>query len=243
VVMKSLVRKPLRFLILITLAFLPLDLLFVSSNAQKILHGGIFPVAIAAVIFMVIKTWTKGESIVEAKRIAIEDPFQKFVDKIRTERIRRVPGEAIYIGHHSDLVPLALVATVEELHELPDKVTIVTIQNTTSAHVPNEQRAVVDELKHLDGISHITLFYGFHDVINIPKALAGLTNLNPELNFDLNKVAYFISSTKIVPSKRHNLANWRKSLYRLMARNALSNSDYYKLPTDRTEEMQTLIGL
>jgi KUP system potassium uptake protein len=140
------------------------------------------------------------------------------------------------------LTPLALRATVEELHELPERVIIVSIKTSTAAHVSDEHRITLDtELTDVDGISHVTLLYGFHDRINVPHALR--RHLNPILTFDETQVVYFVSLTQVVATKRHTLASWRKVLYRLMARNALTASDYYKLPINRTEEMQSLIKL
>ena len=84
--------------------------------------------------------------------------------------LKRIPGQAVYISHHPDRAPLALHATVEELHELSEKVVLVTVKITDSAHVPEEERAVFDNLRYKDdGISHLTLSYGFHDSPNIPE--------------------------------------------------------------------------
>ncbi len=246
VVMRHIWRKSFVAVALTAAVFLPVDLLFVSSNMQKLLHGGLFPVALGCLTFLLIDTWTKGEKIIDAERQTIEGPLQKFIQTLSTIKppIQRIPGAAIYIGHHPDFAPLALRATVEELHELPEKVVIISVQTTTAAHVPKSRRSVFDNLgKDHDGISHLTLFYGYHDTINIPKVLKSLRSSTPELDFDLDKVAYFISSSKVILSRRHNMAKWRKSLYYLMSRGALSRSDYYKLPIKQTEEMQTPIML
>ncbi len=246
VVMRHIWRKSFVAVALTAAVFLPVDLLFVSSNMQKLLHGGLFPVALGCLTFLLIDTWTKGEKIIDAERQTIEGSLQKFIQTLSTIKppIQRIPGAAIYIGHHPDFAPLALRATVEELHELPEKVVIISVQTTTAAHVPKSRRSVFDNLgKDHDGISHLTLFYGYHDTINIPKVLKSLRSSTPELDFDLDKVAYFISSSKVILSRRHNMAKWRKSLYYLMSRGALSRSDYYKLPIKQTEEMQTPIML
>jgi KUP system potassium uptake protein len=121
---------------------------------------------------------------------------------------------------------------------------LVTVNITDAAHVPETERAVFDNLRYKDdGISHVTLYYGFHDLPNIPRTLADLRHNTPELDFDPEEAAYFISLSKVVKTNRRNLSGWRKSLYSLMARNALSPADYYKLPVERTVEMRSLIKL
>ncbi|MDN5275325.1 MAG: potassium transporter Kup [Candidatus Saccharibacteria bacterium] len=245
VVMYSLWRKSIFAVLLAAIVFLPLDLLFVTSNLPKILNGAWFPIVLAILAFTIITTWTKGQQIVTRKRRVLEGSLQAFIDKVhvRWPAVIRLPGQAVYISHHPDFAPLALHKAVDELNELQENVVILSVQVTNEAHVPIEERATFDGLEYNDGISHLSLKYGFHDSINIPKALESVRGLSPELDFSSDKAMYFISQSRVIPGKRHNLLGWRKTLYCLMARNALSESDYYKLPIDRTVEMQSLIKL
>jgi KUP system potassium uptake protein len=230
---------------LAVIAFLSIDLLFVTSSLPKVLSGGWFPVIMAIVIFVLIDTWVKGQRIINAERQTMEGPMLAFIEDVRSSfpAIKRVPGQAVYIGHHADYAPLALRATVEGLHELPRSLIIVTVQISSASHVPDEERATFDNLGYNDGIGHLNLAYGYHDTPNIPKTLASLRGFNSEFNIDTLAVPYFVSLGKIVPTKRHNLARWRKTIYCLMDRNALSTNDYYKLPTERTFEMRSMIKL
>jgi KUP system potassium uptake protein len=246
VVVRTLWKKSLLVVGAAVLAFLTVDMLFVASNISKILHGGWFPLAIATLVLLFVTTWIKGQKIVSKQRMALEGSLTTFVEKLRAKEIRvaRVKGSAVYIGHHEDLAPLALHATIEKLHELHEKVVIVSVRVTNTAHVSEKERAVLDTLGHEDdGISHVVLTYGFHDLINVPKALKSMRGLSTELDFNPDESAYFVSHAKIVPTKGHNMARWRKSLYALMARNATRQSDYYKLPTEQTVEMSSLIKL
>lgn len=245
VVMRVLWKRSLAVVLAAALVFVSVDLLFVTSNLVKILHGGWIPMAIACVILVIMQTWRKGQQIVAKKRRAKEGSLEQFISDIRSNKLKvtRLPGQVIYIGHHPGFAPLALRASVEDLHELHEKVVIVFVETATQAHVPDSKRAVFNDLGYDDGISELKLTYGFHDTPDIPKDLKKLQHLSPELDFDLDAVSYFISLTKVVPAKRHNLAGWRKSLYALLARNALSRSDYHKLPVNRTVEVQTLVEL
>lgn len=242
VVLRGVWRRPTRIMITAALCFLPIDCIFIASNIPKIAHGGLIPLLIGTLIFLLITTWVKGERIVESKRRILEGSLEDLIASIRSAHpaIKRLSGEAVYIGHDPGLAPLALRATMDELHELPEKIVVVSIRTTTAAHVAEKDRAVYDTgLPNHDGITHITLRYGFHDSVNVPRALH--IHLKPLV--DPEQVVYFISLSKVVLTKRHNLTRWRKSIYSLMDRNALNTSDYYKLPINRTEEMETLIKL
>jgi KUP system potassium uptake protein len=244
-IMRSVWHKPKYKIVITAFAFVPIDILFVSSNAPKVLRGGWFPIVIGVLVFVLIRTWVKGQLIVVKEKRAMEGSLREFVDQIHNHQppISRVPGTAVYIGPHHDLAPLALRETCDEMHELHEKVVIVSISQTTASHIPENERATFDNLGYNDGISHVNLSYGFHDTINIPEALQKIDNLSPELMLDVSKASYFISHSRVVPNNRHNLSRWRKHLYCFMSGNALSSSDYYNLPIGRTIEMQTLIKL
>ncbi len=246
VVIRNVWHKRKRIVFFTGLAFLPIDFLFVASTIPKILHGGWVPVLIGIVLFIIITTWIKGQLVVIKERRALEGSLQDFVDMIRHAKppIRRVPGTAVYIGHHADLAPLALHATLKDLHELQQEVVIVSVELTTASHIAEEKRAVIDHLGYEhDGICHVHLSFGFHDALNIPETLKLIHRYEPDFNINLENAAYFISLSRVIPGKRHNLLHWRKALYCLMARNAISTSDYYKLPIGRTVEMSSLIKL
>jgi KUP system potassium uptake protein len=245
VVARTIWKKSLGVVVFGAIVFLSVDLLFIASNMVKISHGGWIPIAIAAGILVVVYTWRQGQDIIKKKQRGREGKLETFIADLRERKpsVTRIPGQVVYIGHHAGYTPLALRVSVEELHELHEKVVIVYVETSTLAHVPAEDRAVFDSLGTSDdGISELRLLYGFHDLPNIPRDLEQLRHLSPELDFDSNETSYFVSLTKVVPGKhRNHFARWRKSLYCLLANSALARSDYYRLPIDKTVEVQTLI--
>ena len=248
VVMQSSWQKPIIYILIAALAFLPLDFIFLVVTLPKILQGGWFPILIGMIMFLIITTWLQGQYIVGEERKALEGSLQDFIQVVRRRKktVARVPGTGIYIGHHPGFTPLALHATFDELHELPAHVVIVSVETSAQAHISESKRVTFDK-RGLDvGISYVKLTFGFHDIPNIPHALECLCLEDPvrrQLALDLHKAAYFISISRVVPTKRHNLAPWRKDLYCMMFHNAASASDYYKLPIERTVELQSLVPL
>lgn len=238
-------RQPWQYVAIGLVCFSCIDIGFISGNLAKLLHGGWFPVTLSTLIFICMYTWHRGQSIIKRERKQIEGPLPDFVDKIRKLKppLPRVAGTAVFIGHHTGLAPLALHAAVEKFHELQEKAVVVTVHLSTAAHIPAEHRATFDPLKYDDGISLLRLSYGFHDVPDIPKTLESLRSLSTELDFDPKQASYFVSLGKILPTGHHHMPRWQKSLYSTMARNAVSASDYYKLPVKNTEEMRTIIEL
>ena len=245
IVARTLWQRAAPFLLLVGVLLVPLDVVFIISNVPKLLNGGWFPILIAVGILLVITTWVKGESILSKERRILEGPITDFVFELHTSKpkLERSQGVAIFIGHHPDYTPLALRAMVADFHELPTKVVIISAAVTNLAHISEEDRYVFDTLGYKDGLSLLKIRYGYHDHINIPRALEAVRERGSEIDFPLADVSYIISASKVVPVENHKMSLWRKNLFAFMARNQVSTSDYFKLPVDHTEEMTTLIKL
>lgn len=221
-----------------------LEFIFLAASSIKFIHGAWVPILVAAISLVVLTTWYKGHQIISRRRQEEEGSLLDFVARLRRSKLPRAPGHAVYIGHHAGNAPMALHATLDQLHELHERVAVVTIQTTSTAHVAESQRVVFDGLGHPDdGISHITLRFGYKDIPNIPRALETARSKSSEVDFAPETATYFISIVQptIVHNKRMSL--WRKKLYLIMDRNAASSSKYFKLPLDRTIEMRSFIEL
>jgi len=242
---KYMFRNKVIILVLCLIVLLPIDLLFIASNSQKILHGAIYPLLFAVIALILIKTWIKGEQIVAQERFTSEESISKFMSDIRStdKSIIRSKGSAIYITQHIDKIPTALVDNTKQFRDIPEHLILLNVTTTNSSHIPPSKRARINELRLRDGIVKVELSYGYKDNINIPKALKALKNKSNELNFDLNKAIYYISKDKVIRSRKTNMSEWRKTIYLLLSKNELSDPDFYKLPVDRTNEFTTLISL
>ena len=231
--------------ILIGFIILPLDILFVGANLIKIVSGGWFPIAIGLIVFQIILTWMKGQEIVSKERRLQEKPLAEFIKEINdtSPKIKKIPGLAIYIGHHQDLTPLALRANLSEFHELHQEILIINIETTNKPHVPEANRAEITNLDKVNHIYHVILSYGFRDHINIPETLSKLPNLKPHLKRELLTASYFISLSEIVMTTKKNLSAWRKIIYVFLSKNAVASSEFYKLPLNRTVEIRYLLSL
>lgn len=244
IIMRSLWRKPLALVAITGIAILGLEVIFLTAGSTKLLHGAWVPVLIAIIGFAVMSTWYKGHSIIRKERKEQEGPLADFVAKLHRSQPPRVKGNAVYLGHHVGNAPMALHATLEQLHELHERVVVVTVKTADDAHVPEPSRAVFDELGYPDdGISHLTLCFGYKDIPNVPRALEYARSKSPELNFDPYEATYFtsVSQPLIIHNKR--MAMWRKQLYLFLDRNADNHSRYFKLPLDRTIEMRAFLEL
>lgn len=238
-------QKSLIVLIPFALLIFSVEISLFGSSLPKILVGGWLPLSIAMVLLSVMLTWSKGQRIISGERRAMEGSLQAYIDKIRFKQVKvvRVPGQAVYISNHPNMAPLSLHASAEDMHELHEKAVIVSIIIEQNAHVPKAERAIFNPLNYDDGISQLILNFGFNDTINLPRALEDCRGISPELDFDPKVASYFVSRSKVVITKKRNLAYWRKIIYSMLHSNAMSASDYYKLPVNQTVEIRSLIKL
>jgi KUP system potassium uptake protein len=237
--------KPKRLALPGAIAFLIIDLTFFTANLPKVAHGGWFPLAIAALVFIVLTTWQRGREIITKKRTELEGPLRDFVEEIRDPDtpISRSPRTGIFLDANPETTPLALRANVEHNCVLHDSVVIVTVVTLNVPHVEEDERVTVDDLGYRDdGITHLTARFGFQDDLDVPRTLRRAAK-RLERDADFEHVSYFLSRITILPGNAPGMAAWRKKLFIAIARNAASPVPYFHLPDDRTIVMSAHIEL
>ena len=165
-------------------SLLALDLLFFASTSTKLFDGGWFPLLIAFVISFLMLTWRKGEEVMDAVRLEIRQPSKEFIDELRRDPPRRIPGTAIVLGRMAKGVPLALSHNVKCNRVLHEHVLLVAVTTTETPRVPDEDRVVVTPLS--EGLTRVELRFGFMEEPNVPEALAVAMARGQIETFDLS---------------------------------------------------------
>jgi len=231
----------------IAVLFLTVEVAFFSANIAKVEHGAWLPLAIGVIISVVMINWRRGQVIVTRNRVAQEGPLNEFLDGLSSAQpaLVRTPGVAVFLCRDHGITPLALRASVEHTHAVPEKVVIVRADTVSIPHVEMFDRCGVEVLGHgRFKVIHLTARFGYHDTLNIPGALAQARKQGMlERNLDLEHASYFVSRITITPTDDPEMAPWRKKLFIAMARNASSAIDHFGLPGDRTVIMGSQVAL
>jgi KUP system potassium uptake protein len=214
---------------------LAFDLLFLAANLTKIVHGAWLPLAIALIAFTVMTTWRRGRELVTARRASKEGSLRDFVRELRAQPdLVTVPGTAIFLNRGSETAPLALRANVENNHVRHEQVVIVNVEIETVPRVPGAERLTIDDLGYArDGITHVTLRFGYTEAQDVPAALATLTPQQTEGRLDLDNATYFLSKVELRAGGGTGISRWRKRLFLATAHIAADASEYFSLPPDR----------
>jgi KUP system potassium uptake protein len=245
-IVRSLWKRPLWLVVAGAAAFLTVDLALFAATLTKVTHGGWFALSVALAVFAVLTTWRVGREIVTRKRTEEEGPLRDFVEEVRAARgsVFRVPGTAVFVHGNRDTAPLALRANVDHNHVLHQSVVIVSIETANVPHVLPERRVRVDDLGYRDdGITNLTVRFGFHDRQDLPQAVARGEREGTERRIDVDRASFFLSRITIVRTRAIGMPQWRKRLFIALSRNEADQIQYFALPDERTVTMGYLIEL
>jgi KUP system potassium uptake protein len=218
-------------------ALLTVDLLFLAANLTKITHGAWLPLLIALTVFTILTTWQRGRRLITERREQEEGPLRAFIDDLHDRRfpVRRVPGTAVFLNRSKSTAPLAMRESVEHLHALSSRALIVAIETQPVPHVPVSERLVVDDLGYSDdGITHVSVRFGYMDDADVPRALSRIDPKQLEAPFDPSDASYFLSTVDLFEGDAPGMSRWRKKLFLATTSIAADASDYFHLPRHRT---------
>ena len=209
------------------------ELAFFTANVLKILHGGWFPLVVAAALFAVMTTWKRGRLLLWNRLQKVLLPRDRFFADIAANPPRRVPGTAVFMAGNPDGTPVALLHNIKHNRILHERNFLLTIVTEEVPRVDPSARVAVELLP--SGFQRIVGHYGFMERPDVPQLLAQapIDGGPPELA----ATTFFMSRETIVVAGREKMAGWRKRLFALLARNAQSAIAYFQIPPNRVIEL------
>ena len=217
-------------------SFLLVDLAFLAANATKILHGGWFPLVIAMAAFTLFTTWKRGRELLLARVGEDAMPEDLFLNSL-SERVKRVPGTAVYLTLSDQGVPRALLHNLKHNGVLHERVIFLTVITEDRPYVPEVERV---QIRSIGGrLYRLSVRYGFIEKPDIPAALAA----SHPVTFDLMETSFFLNRETILPSARPGMARWRESIFSWMSRNAATPMEFFRLPPNRVVELGSQVEI
>lgn len=220
-----------------------LELSFFGANLTKVFHGGWLPLLIAFTVATVMLTWKRGRLLVTSRRAQLEGSIESLISWLHTAPVTRVAGTAVFLHPDRKTAPLAFRENASFNHIVHERVFIVSTSSENLPHVPEDERVVVNQIgdPH-DGITHLTLRFGFSDDQDVPAALriaqAQGQDIDPDTAF------YFLSKITVQRGEETGgMSRWRKRLFIGLNHNAADPAVYFCLPDDRTVVMGAHLAL
>jgi KUP system potassium uptake protein len=212
--------------------FLVVDATYFASNLTKIADGGWFPLAVAAVVFVVLTTWATGRRLLRARLAEESLPFPIFIKSV-AKSLHRVRGTAVFLAATLDSIPSALLHNIKHNQVLHERVVILTVQIEEVPHLGPDQRATVEAAG--EGFYRVVLRYGFMDDVDIPRDLSSVEMCGGP--FSMMSTSFFLGRQKLIASKSPGMALWREHLFAWMNKNSESAMEFFRLPTNRVVEL------
>jgi KUP system potassium uptake protein len=223
----------------VTLAFLSIDLTFLSANLLKFVQGGWLPVVTGAVLALIIATWREGRGILFSLRARDAMPLDAFIASLNVNSVQRVAGTAVYMTPSTESVPSALLHNLKHNRVLHERVVMLTVRTMETPRVAEEGRVTVEPLPKK--FYRVVMRYGFMEKPDVTDALSRCDKMG--LPIDMMLTSFFLGRENLVPSVHPRMALWRESLF--IALNKLSQSapDFYRIPADRVIEVGTKVEI
>ncbi len=225
--------------ILVFGSFFVIDSIFFAANALKIPEGGWVPLAFGLGLMALMTSWNRGRALLLDRWKQDSLPLASFLARLPQSRTVRVPGMAVFLTGNPDYVPAALLHNLKHNKVLHDRVLFVTVQNLDEPEAGPDRRTEVEELA--PGIHRVLLRYGFMESPNIPRALEDLKDRG--VAFDPMQASYFLGREVLVPSMVPKMPVWRLWLFLVMARNAVSATEFFRIPSDRVVELGVRVAI
>ena len=219
--------------------FFTIDFVFFAANLLKVPEGGWVPLVFGLALMALMTSWFRGRTLLLDRWKQDSLPLSSFLARLPQSRTVRVPGMAIFLTGNADYVPAALLHNLKHNKVLHERVLFVTVQNLDEPEAGPERRTHVEELA--PGIHRVLLRYGFMESPNIPRALEDLKDHGVAI--DPMQASYFLGREVLVPSMVPKMPVWRLWLFLVMARNAVSATEFFRIPSDRVVELGVRVAI
>jgi KUP system potassium uptake protein len=230
---------PLWLCLLASGIFISVDLAFVASNSLKILQGGWFPLVMALALYIVMVTWKKGRSLLNAKLREDAIDLRSFLDAVFISPPVRVEGTAVFLTAEPGLVPNALMHNLKHNKVLHANNLFVTVRNHEVPWISMDKRVEIEPLGH--DCWQVKVHYGFKNDPDLPQALEQVRGLGCAL--DPMTTSYFLSRDVVVPTIGSGMAPWREKLFAQMHHNASAAAEFLHLPNNSVVELGSKIEI
>ena len=219
--------------------FLFLDLTFLAANLLKVFEGGWVPLALGAVIMLLMYTWRRGSRLLFEKSRKLEFPLLDLVAMLEKRPPQRVSGTAVFLTSDPASAPTALMHSLKHYKVLHEKNVILTIDIAPTPRIDAAERVRLEQISAT--FSKVKLRFGFMESPNVPKALAIARKLGWQ--FDIMSTSFFLSRRALKPAAHSGMPRWQDHLFIALSRTANDATDYFQIPSGRVVEVGTQVTI
>ena len=199
------------------------------------------PLALGAVVMVVMYTWRRGSRLLFEKTRRQEVPLAGLVASPGEEAAARgCPARRCSSPAIRPFAPTALLHSLKHYKVLHEKNVILTIETAPTRRASSRaERVRIEPIG--ETFSRVVLRFGFMETPNVPKALAIARKLGWQ--FDIMSTSFFLSRRSLKPAAKSGMPRWQDRLFIALARSANDATDYFQIPTGRVVEIGTQVTI
>lgn len=216
--------------LLVILPFLVIDLIFFGANILRVVDGGWVPLAVGALICLIIWIWVRGKRLIDTRENEGAMTLAELGKSLAKSKVARVDGTAVYLTANPQGVPGTILHNLKHNRVLHARNIVLSIRTASVPHVANEDRYTY--VKVDENFARVTLHYGFMETPDVPNDLAQAI---PAKDAPLNvmSTSYFMGKSVLSASKDEGLPLWQDIILIFLQRNAYNPAEFFGIPSNR----------
>lgn len=216
--------------LLVIAPFLIIDLIFFGANILRVVDGGWVPLAVGALICLIIWIWVRGKRLIDTKENERSMTLAELGKSLAKSKIARVEGTAVYLTANAEGVPGTILHNLKHNRVLHKRNLILTVRTAGIPHVPDEERSTYEKVD--SNFARIIIRYGFMDAPDVPQALARAIPKS-DVALDDMTTSYFVGRSVLSASKDEGLPFWQDIILIFLQRNAFNPAEFFNIPSNR----------
>lgn len=238
-VMRKVWKWNLLFCLGLTGFFLAMDLSFFGANMLKLFGGGWFPLAVAALVMLLMALWKWGREMIRSQLAPDNLSIDEFTALLEKKKPVSVPGTSAYLTPTASGVPPLLTHTMKMMGSLHEHIVFVTIITEDVPRVEPEHRVIFSILGN--GLYRIIGRYGYMESPHINLLAASAYQMG--LKAHPEEFTYFLGRERLSVPQGNPVARWAKYLFVFIHKNTMSPANYFNIPMDRIIEIGRQVEL
>lgn len=216
--------------LLVIVPFLTIDLIFFGANILRVVDGGWVPLAVGALICLIIWIWVRGKRLIDSRENAGAMTLAELGKSLAKGRVARVDGTAVFLTANPEGVPGTILHNLKHNRVLHARNIVLSIRTASVPHVPVDERSTYEKVD--SNFARIVLKYGFMETPDVPSDLALAIPKN-DAPLEYMTTSYFMGKSVLSASKDEGLPLWQDLILIFLQRNAYNPAEFFGIPSNR----------
>jgi KUP system potassium uptake protein len=215
---------------LVIAPFLAIDFIFFGANILRVVDGGWVPLAVGALICLIIWIWVRGKRLIDLRENEGAMTLTELGNSLAKSKVVRVDGTAVYLTANPEGVPGTILHNLKHNRVLHARNIVLSIRTASVPHVPSEERSTYVKID--DNFARVIIKYGFMETPDVPHDLAQSIPAQ-DAPLDDMMTSYFMGKSVLSASKDEGLPFWQDIILMFLQRNAYNPAEFFGIPSNR----------